>query len=92
MITTSAIELVSVLIGKVLTTTFDQRGQHVSYQYTVAGNINFALSQSRMNLAAELEKLKIKFDIAVKHNSFDFETNIEVGTRLDLAMVETKKE
>jgi hypothetical protein len=37
---------------------FDQRGQHVTYQYNAAGNINFGMVQNRVDLVGELEKLK----------------------------------
>lgn len=39
-------------------TVFDQRGQHVTYQYNAAGDINFGAVQNRIDVIAELEKLK----------------------------------
>jgi hypothetical protein len=38
--------------------TFDQRGQHVTYQYNAAGNINFGAARSVEEFSRELGKLR----------------------------------
>jgi hypothetical protein len=70
---------------------FDQRGQSVTYQYNAAGDINFGTVQNRVELVAELEKLKAEFDHAVQQNVFDEETAIEAESKFKLAIAEAKK-
>jgi hypothetical protein len=70
---------------------FDMRGQRVTYQYNAAGDINFGAVQNRSDLISELEKLKLEFDRAARQNVFSEETAIEAGSKLELAVVESKK-
>ena len=70
---------------------FDQRCQSVTYQYNAAGDINFGAVQNRLELVAELEKLKAEFDRAVQQKAFDDERAIEAESTLKLAIVEAKK-
>jgi len=43
---------------------FDQRDQHVTYQYNAAGNINFGAVQNRVDLLGELGKLQTELTAA----------------------------
>jgi hypothetical protein len=54
-------------------TVFDQRGQHVTYQYNAAGDINFGAVQNRMEVVAQLEKLQAELSRAVEAGVFDDE-------------------
>lgn len=71
---------------------FDQRGQHVTYQYNAAGDINFGAVQNRMDIVAELEKLKAEFDRAREAGVFsDEDTVIDAKYQLDKAASQAKK-
>ncbi len=56
---------------------FDQRGQHVNYQYNAAGNINFGTVQNSADLAAELEKLKPELAKAREAQAISEDTETE---------------
>jgi hypothetical protein len=43
---------------------FDQRGQHVQYQFNAAGHINLERLESHEQLAAEVGKLKAEINLA----------------------------
>ncbi len=70
---------------------FDQRGQNVNTQYNVAGSMNIAAIENRVDFVDELIKIKEEFDRAVAHQVFDEETAIEADSKLKLAVTEAKK-
>ena len=70
---------------------FDQRGQQVTYQYNVAGDINFGAVQNRMDVVGELEKLQRELITAVQAGLFDEETATDAPYRLTKAVQEAKK-
>jgi hypothetical protein len=73
-------------------TVFDQRGQHVTYQYNAAGDINFGAVQNRMDVVAELEKLKAEFDRAAEAGVFsDEDTVIDAKYQLDKAASQAER-
>jgi hypothetical protein len=73
-------------------TVFDQRGQHVTYQYNAAGDINFSAVQNRMDVVGELEKLKAEFDRAREAGVFsDEDIVIDAKYQLDKAASQAKK-
>ena len=70
---------------------FDQRGQSVTYQYNVAGNLNLESVKNKEELIAQLENLKEEFARATQQNAFDEEIAIRSESELKLAIVEVKK-
>ena len=70
---------------------FDQRGQHVTYQYNAAGNINFGAVQNRMDVIGELEKLQTEVNKAIEANVFDEETATDVEYKVTKAVQQAKK-
>jgi len=72
-------------------TIFDQRGQHVTYQYNAAGNINFGAVQNPVDLAAELEKLLAEMQEAIKAGVFDEETATDAEYQLKKAVQQAKR-
>lgn len=71
--------------------TFDQRGQHVNYQYNAAGNINFGAVQNSYDLANELEKLEEELARAREAQAVDKLTAAKATTPLLEAAEEAKK-
>lgn len=71
--------------------TFDQRNQKVGYQYNVAGNINFNSVQSNESLLSELEKLRAEFSKAIEMGVFEKKLAIDVGYKLDKALIEAEE-
>jgi hypothetical protein len=82
---------VNVIIGGEQMTVFDQRGQHVTYQYNAAGDINFGAVQNRMDVVAELEKLKAEFDRAAEAGIIDEDTVIDAKYQLNKAASQAKR-
>jgi len=71
---------------------FDQRGQHVNYQYNAAGDINFGAVQNRMDLVTQLEALRVELDRAVAQGVFqDEEVAVETEGSLKKALIQAKK-
>ncbi len=70
---------------------FDQRGQHVTYQYNAAGNINFGAVQNNMQVVAELEKLQAELAKAAQAGLFDEETATDADYQLKKAVQAAKK-
>lgn len=70
---------------------FDQRGQHVNYQYNVAGNINFDAVQNGMDLANELEKLKAELPKAVVAQAIDAEIATDAEYHITKAVQHVRK-
>jgi hypothetical protein len=61
---------------------FDQRGQHVQYQFNAAGNINIEQVHSLDELIAELAKLREEVDRAKQSGAIPAEVAIEVQYHL----------
>jgi hypothetical protein len=61
---------------------FDQRGQHVQYQFNAAGNINVDQVHSRDELLAELAKLREEVDRAKQSGAISQEVAIEAQYHL----------
>lgn len=70
---------------------FDQRGQHVNYQYNAAGDINFGAVQNRIDVIGELEKLQVELGKAIEAGVFEEETATDAKYRLDKAVQQAKK-
>lgn len=70
---------------------FDQRGQHVTYQYNAAGDINFGVVQNRVDLIEQLEKLRGEVAKAVEAQVIDAEIATEVDDRLTRAVQQANK-
>lgn len=73
-------------------TTFDQRGQNVTYQYNAAGNINFNNADTKAKVTDELEKLKEEFDRAFALGLFDEATATNLEYQIKKAILEATKE
>jgi hypothetical protein len=72
-------------------TIFDQRGQHVNYQYNAAGNINFGAVQNRLDVVEQLEKLKAEIAKAAGSNALDQDTATDVEYKVQKALQQAKK-
>lgn len=70
---------------------FDQRGQHVTYQYNAAGDINFGAVQDRVDVIRELEKLQTELPKAVQGGALDEERGTDVAYQLTKAVQQAKK-
>ena len=70
---------------------FDQRGQHVMYQYNARGDINFGAVQNRMSLAVELQKLQAEMRQAIKSGVIEGEMATDAQYHLDKATHEAQK-
>jgi hypothetical protein len=70
---------------------FDQRGQHVTYQYNAAGNINFGAVQNRVDLVGELEKLQTEVTAARQTGIFGEGTATDVSYQLTKAVQQAKQ-
>jgi hypothetical protein len=70
---------------------FDQRGQHVTYQYNAAGDINFGAVQNKLDVIGQLENLQAEFDKAVAANVFDEDTATDAEYQLKKAVQQAKK-
>ena len=56
---------------------FDQRNQHIQYQYNAAGNINISAVQTKVELAEQLEKLRWEVETAKSQGELDADTAVE---------------
>lgn len=70
---------------------FDQRGQHVTYQYNAAGNINLHSVSNRAEFAEELSKLETEVGRAKETNAMSEEMAADVEHQLRKARIEAKK-
>lgn len=70
---------------------FDQRGQHVNYQYNAAGDINFGAVQNRQELVGQLEKFKAELAKAGDAQVIDAELVTDVEYQITKAVQEAKK-
>jgi hypothetical protein len=79
------------IVKEMRMTVFDQRGQHVNYQYNAAGNINFEAVQNSVDFISELNKLKGEFSKAVAGNALDAETATDVEYQVTKAIQQASK-
>jgi hypothetical protein len=71
---------------------FDQRGQHVTYQYNSAGDIDFGRVDSRSTLIRELGKLQQEIGRAKDANALPDEAAVDAEYHVNKAVLESKKE
>lgn len=70
---------------------FDQRGQHVMYQYNVNGTINFGAVQTPPELVTELKKLQGELAAAIEQGVFDEEKAADAEYQLKKAVQQAGK-
>jgi hypothetical protein len=70
---------------------FDQRDQHVIYQYNAAGNINFGAVQNRIDLVGELEKLQTELTAAKQAGIFSEEIATDATYQLTKAVQQARQ-
>ena len=70
---------------------FDQRGQHVTYQYNAAGNISIGAVQSVADFADELGKLRDEIDKASSSGALEKDVALDAKYQLDKAAQQTEK-
>jgi len=71
--------------------TFDQRGQHVTYQYNAAGNINIGAVENGTDLGGELGKLRDEVDKASESGALEKDVALDAKYQLDKAVQQTDK-
>lgn len=71
--------------------TFDQRGQHVQYQYNAAGDINISAIQNQTDFVQELLKLKAEVTKAGESKAIDEDIVIDAEYEISKAIQEAKK-
>jgi hypothetical protein len=71
---------------------FDQRGQHVNYQYNSAGDINFLNVRSNVDFSRELQELRKEFVTAVKANVLENSVSQNIDIKIQRAAEESEKE
>ncbi|MBD2093351.1 hypothetical protein H6F67_26250 [Microcoleus sp. FACHB-1515] len=82
---------ISIMKEAVKMAIFDQRGQHVNYQYNAAGNINIGSVQNQMQLVDELEKLKSELSKASEAEVIDAEVFTDADYQMSKAIQQSKK-
>jgi hypothetical protein len=70
---------------------FDQRGQHVQYQYNAAGDINFGTVQNKMEAIGQLEKLQSELTRAADAGALDEDLAVDVESQIKKAILQAKK-
>ncbi len=70
---------------------FDQRGQHVTYQYNAAGNINLSGVSNRAEFTEELSKLQTEVVKAKEAHALPEDTAKDAEDQLKKASIEAKK-
>jgi hypothetical protein len=71
-------------------TVFNQRGQHVTYQYNAAGDINFGAVRNKIDVVSQLEKLQAELAKATEAGVFDEETATDAEYKLKKAVQQAK--
>jgi hypothetical protein len=66
--------------------TFDQRGQHVTYQYNAAGDINFAAVSNHEELTQQLKKLNDELRAAREAGALNDDGAADAGYNLERAI------
>jgi hypothetical protein len=77
--------------GEGTVATFDQRGQHVSYQYNAAGNINIGAADRQADLAGELRNLAGEVDKAAAAGAVDREVATDAKYQVEKAAQQAEK-
>jgi hypothetical protein len=72
-------------------TVFDQRSQHVTYQYNVAGDLNIGAVQNKLEVIEQLEKIEAEMGRAIQASVFDEETATDAGYQIKKAVQQAKK-
>jgi hypothetical protein len=72
-------------------TFFDQRGQHVQYQYNAAGDIHIGSATAKQDLVPQLQKLLEEIAKARAANAIDDEAAIDASSSMEKAIVQAKK-
>ena len=70
---------------------FDQRGQHVIYQYNAAGAMNFGAVQNRLDVVGELAHLQAELRNAIQAGLLDEEVATDADYQLTKAVQQAKK-
>jgi hypothetical protein len=73
-------------------TVFDQRGQHVNYQYNAAGNINFDTVHNKEDLVRELDKFRLEIEKAKESKVINQDIAVEAEYHVLQATKEATKE
>lgn len=71
--------------------TFDQRGQHVTYQYNAAGNVNIGAARNVEEFVTELGKLRDEIDRAGASGVLETEVALDTKYQLDKAAQQARK-
>lgn len=74
-----------------MTTIFDQRGQHVTYQYNAYGNINLGAVENPADLREELKKLQAELHQAIEKQAVTGEPAEDARHHLAKAVIEAEK-
>jgi hypothetical protein len=72
-------------------TVFDQRNQNVNYQYNAAGDINFESVTNKVELLAELAKLKTELSKAGSADVIDAEIVTDAEYQITKAIQQAQK-
>lgn len=72
-------------------TTFDQRGQKVTYQYNAAGDINFGAVSSGADVVVELKKLLDEITKAISAGAIDAENGVDIESKVKKAIIQAEK-
>ena len=70
---------------------FDQRGQHVTYQYNAAGNINFGAVQNKVDMVGELRKLQQELNQAIAQKALEGDAAIDAEYLVKKAVAQAEK-
>jgi hypothetical protein len=70
---------------------FDQRGQHVTYQYNAAGAIHFGTVQNQMEVVSELAKLQAELRQVIQAGLLDEEVATDADYQLTKAVQQAQK-
>lgn len=73
------------------TTIFDQRGQHVTYQYNAYGNINFGAVENKIELLGELKKLQEEVQRAIEEKAVTGKSASEARYNVEQAVFEAEE-
>lgn len=71
--------------------TFDMRGQHVTNQYNISGNVNFGSIESRIDFIEELKKLKSEIIEAKYAGVIDADIETDIQYQIQKAVEQAQK-
>ncbi|MBN2003756.1 MAG: hypothetical protein JXA21_10400 [Anaerolineae bacterium] len=72
-------------------TIFDQRGQHVTYQYNAYGNINIGAVENTAGLLEELKKLQAELQRAIEEKAVTGRPASEARYNMEQAVFEAEE-